>query len=73
MPIPAAYALSRSAAQETGQWVNGPYGFEALQGVSHWIPEEAPETLSHLLLEHLQAHGEYGTTANTPPTGSRIR
>ncbi|QIY93028.2 alpha/beta fold hydrolase [Streptomyces sp. S1D4-11] len=66
-------AFGPAAAQETGQWVQGPYRFEDLQGVSHWIPEEAPETLNHLLLEHLQAHGEYGTTAIAPPTDSRIR
>jgi pimeloyl-ACP methyl ester carboxylesterase len=51
-------AFGPAAAQETEQWVNGPYRFETLQGVSHWIPEEASETLSRLLLEHLQAHGE---------------
>ncbi|MEV7001025.1 alpha/beta hydrolase [Streptomyces sp. NPDC093982] len=52
-------AFGPAAAQETERWVKGPYRFETLQGVSHWIPEEAPETLSRLLLEHLQAHGEY--------------
>ncbi|MEU4466922.1 alpha/beta hydrolase [Streptomyces sp. NPDC024017] len=51
-------AFGPAAAQETEQWVNGPYRFETLQGVGHWIPEEASETLSRLLLEHLQAHGE---------------
>ncbi|KJK40717.1 haloalkane dehalogenase [Streptomyces variegatus] len=51
-------AFGPAAAQETEQWVDGPYRFETLQGVSHWIPEEAPETLSRLLLEHLQAHAE---------------
>ncbi|MFE9627881.1 alpha/beta fold hydrolase [Streptomyces sp. NPDC006527] len=51
-------AFGPVAAQETGRWVDGPYRFETLQGVSHWIPEEAPETLSRLLLEHLRAHGE---------------
>ncbi|MGR4853676.1 alpha/beta fold hydrolase [Streptomyces sp. LARHCF252] len=51
-------AFGPAAAQETEQWVSGPYRFETLQGVSHWIPEEASETLSRLLLEHLQAHGE---------------
>ncbi|MEU1321043.1 alpha/beta fold hydrolase [Streptomyces tibetensis] len=51
-------AFGPAVAQETEQWVNGPYRFETLQGVSHWVPEEAPETLSRLLLEHLQAHGE---------------
>jgi pimeloyl-ACP methyl ester carboxylesterase len=24
-----------------------------LEGVSHWIPEEAPDRLNELLLEHL--------------------
>jgi pimeloyl-ACP methyl ester carboxylesterase len=59
-------AFGAAAAQETGRWVNGPYRFETLQGVSHWVPEEAPETLSGLLLEHLRSHGEFGTTAHTP-------
>jgi pimeloyl-ACP methyl ester carboxylesterase len=66
-------AFGPAAAQETGQWVNGPYRFETLQGVSHWVPEEAPETLSRLLLEHLRAHGEYRTTANTPSVDSQKR
>ncbi|MFG2788332.1 alpha/beta fold hydrolase [Streptomyces sp. NPDC048419] len=52
-------AFGPAAAQETGRWVDGPYRFETLQGVSHWVPEEAPETLSRLLLEHLRAHGAY--------------
>ncbi|MFD8214338.1 alpha/beta fold hydrolase [Streptomyces sp. NPDC059697] len=51
-------AFGPAVAQETGRWVNGPYRFETLQGVSHWVPEEAPETLSRLLLQHLRAHGE---------------
>ncbi|MEU7059305.1 alpha/beta hydrolase [Streptomyces sp. NPDC046197] len=59
-------AFGPAAAQETGRWVNGPYRFETLQGVSHWVPEEAPGMLSRLLLEHLRAHGEYHTAANTP-------
>ncbi|MER6121907.1 alpha/beta hydrolase [Streptomyces sp. NPDC001795] len=52
-------AFGPAAAQETRRWVNGPYRFETLQGVGHWVPEEAPETLSHLLLGHLRAHGEH--------------
>lgn len=51
-------AFGPAAAQETGHWITGPYRFETLQGVSHWVPEEAPETLSRLLLDHLRAHGE---------------
>ncbi|MGW7410768.1 alpha/beta fold hydrolase [Streptomyces sp. NPDC054833] len=52
-------AFGPAAAQQTGQWVNGPYRFETLQGVSHWVPEEAPDALSRLLLEHLRAPGEH--------------
>ncbi|MFD7461277.1 MULTISPECIES: alpha/beta fold hydrolase [unclassified Streptomyces] len=52
-------AFGPAAAQETARWVDGPYRFETLPGVSHWIPEEAPDTLSRLLLDHLRAHGEH--------------
>jgi pimeloyl-ACP methyl ester carboxylesterase len=47
-------ALGRTAAEATGGHVQGPYRFVELQGVSHWVPEEAPEVLSQLLLEHLR-------------------
>ena len=50
-------ALGRTAAEATVQWVSGPYRFEVLAGVSHWIPETAPAELNRLLLEHLAAHG----------------
>jgi pimeloyl-ACP methyl ester carboxylesterase len=46
-------ALGRQAAEATAQWVSGPYRFEILEGVSHWIPEAAPQDLNRLLLEHL--------------------
>jgi pimeloyl-ACP methyl ester carboxylesterase len=46
-------ALGREAAEATAAYVEGPYRFEVLEGVSHWIPEEVPETLNALLLEHL--------------------
>ncbi|WP_051900063.1 alpha/beta fold hydrolase [Streptomyces aureus] len=50
-------AFGAAPARETGRWVEGPYRFEVLPGVSHWIPEEAPEALNRLLLDHLRAHG----------------
>jgi pimeloyl-ACP methyl ester carboxylesterase len=46
-------ALGREAAEATGEFVDGPYRFEVLDGVSHWIGEEAPDTLNALLLDHL--------------------
>jgi pimeloyl-ACP methyl ester carboxylesterase len=46
-------ALGREAADETAQHVDGPYRFEILEGVGHFIPEEAPDALNRLLLDHL--------------------
>ena len=46
-------ALGREAAEATAAFVEGPYRFEVLEGVSHWIPDQAGEILDRLLLEHL--------------------
>ena len=46
-------ALGATAARATGKYVTGPYQFQALEGRSHWLPEEAPETIAELLLAHL--------------------
>ena len=46
-------AFGRSAAEATRECVQGPYTFEVLENVSHWIPEMAPVELSELLLRHL--------------------
>ena len=46
-------ALGREGAEATAQYVDGPYRFEILEDVSHWVPEHAPEPLNHLLLQHL--------------------
>lgn len=47
-------ALGETAARATAAHVAGPYRFEVLTGVSHWIPEQAPDVLAGLLLEHLR-------------------
>ena len=49
-------ALGREAAEATAQHVEGEYRFEVLEGVSHWIAEEAPDRLNELLLDHLESH-----------------
>jgi pimeloyl-ACP methyl ester carboxylesterase len=49
-------ALGPVAAHATAAHVAAPYRFEVLHGVSHWVPEEAPDRLSPLILEHLAAH-----------------
>jgi pimeloyl-ACP methyl ester carboxylesterase len=46
-------ALGRTGANATGKYVTGSYQFEALEGYSHWLPEEAPEMVANLLLAHL--------------------
>lgn len=46
-------ALGRRAAESTAEWVAGRYTFVVLDGVSHWVPEEAPAELGRLLLDHL--------------------
>jgi pimeloyl-ACP methyl ester carboxylesterase len=47
-------ALSRVAAEMTAEFAAGRYVFAVMEGISHWIPEEAPEELTRLLLEHLR-------------------
>ena len=49
-------ALGRAAAEASAAFVEGPYRFEVLAGVGHWIPEEVPELLNKLLLDHLSSH-----------------
>lgn len=44
--------LGRVAAEGTAAQVEGPYRFVALEGVSHWIPEQAPDDLVGHLLTH---------------------
>lgn len=60
VPVPALLvwsdgdtAVSRAAVEGNATWMTGPYRFEVLPGVSHWIPDEAPDALADLLLEHL--------------------
>ena len=52
----ADVALGREAAEGTAAEVTGPYRFEVLDGVSHWIPELAADALDALLLDHLGSH-----------------
>jgi len=48
-------ALGRFGAEATAAYVDAPYRFEVLPGVSHWIADEAPDQLTRWLLEHLAA------------------
>ncbi|HEY3941414.1 MAG TPA: alpha/beta hydrolase [Acidimicrobiales bacterium] len=46
-------ALGRAAAEGTSEFVAGRYVFAVMEGISHWVPEQAPEELARLILEHL--------------------
>lgn len=54
----ADQALCIDGALLTEDYVEGPYRFEVLEGVSHWIPEVAAEALSALLLDHIGSYSE---------------
>ncbi|MFJ7905174.1 alpha/beta fold hydrolase [Streptomyces sp. NPDC096198] len=49
-------ALGREAAQNTEDFIDGPYRFESLEGASHWLPEEVPDLVVPLVLDHLAEH-----------------
>lgn len=49
-------AFGSTAALATEKHVTGPYRFEMLEGVSHWIPEEAGIELTRLIFQHLLAN-----------------
>lgn len=46
-------ALGRTAAEQTGAHVSGPYRFEVLPGLTHWLPEQAPEVVADLVLDRV--------------------
>ncbi|MGY1745337.1 alpha/beta fold hydrolase [Blastococcus sp. SYSU D00695] len=46
-------AIGRIAAEGCGEYVTGDYRFVELAGVSHWIPEEAPEALARAILDRV--------------------
>jgi len=62
IPVPTLYvwsdgdrAIGPQGAALTPDFVTGPYTYAVLAGISHWIPEEAPEQLDALLATHFHA------------------
>jgi len=49
-------AIGADAAHACEEHVDGPFRFEVLEGVDHWIPEKAADQLNRLLLSHLGAN-----------------
>ncbi|AHD23869.1 hypothetical protein Y013_18300 [Rhodococcus pyridinivorans SB3094] len=50
-------AIGSAGVDATAHYVSGRYRRETLVGTSHWIPDEEPEKLARLVLEHIAAHG----------------
>jgi pimeloyl-ACP methyl ester carboxylesterase len=53
-------AIGPQGAALTPRFVAGPYTYEVLKGVSHWIPDEAPEQLAKLLARHFESASPAG-------------
>ncbi|EFV14170.1 alpha/beta fold hydrolase [Segniliparus rugosus] len=52
----ADVAISPVAMRRAGRGVDGPFRLEMLPGVSHWIPDEKPEVVADLVLQHIAEH-----------------
>jgi pimeloyl-ACP methyl ester carboxylesterase len=48
--------VGRVAAEGTVDFVAAPFSFEVFPGVGHFAADQAPERVSELLLQHVQAH-----------------
>jgi pimeloyl-ACP methyl ester carboxylesterase len=46
--------LGRAATEATAQFVDAPYRLEVLDGVSHWLPELAPDRIADLVTAHVR-------------------
>jgi pimeloyl-ACP methyl ester carboxylesterase len=49
-------ALKEKCARICGDYVVADYRFEILEGASHWLLDEQPETVADLVLHWLRAH-----------------
>lgn len=49
-------ALTRQCTLHAADHVAGPYTFVELRGVSHWIPDAAPDQLAELVRAHAAGH-----------------
>ena len=52
--VPELRGYSPAAALLTRKWVKGEYEFKSLSDQSHWIPEQAPELLAHMIKKFIK-------------------
>ena len=48
-------AIGRAVAERCAQYVEGPYRFVELNGVSHWIPDQAPVELARAVVDRVRS------------------
>lgn len=48
------WAIGRASAEACADHVTGPFRFVELDGISHWIPEEAPGDLADAILQRVR-------------------
>ena len=46
--------LGRAGIEASAQFVDAPYRLEVLDGISHWIPELAPDRVAELVTAHVK-------------------
>jgi len=51
----ADHSVGASAARWTADFVTGPFRFEIVSGVGHFITDEAPDIVTAHVLEHIAA------------------
>jgi pimeloyl-ACP methyl ester carboxylesterase len=49
------FALTEEQMTASAQYVEGPWRYERLEGIGHWMQLEAPDEVNRLLLEHLES------------------
>ncbi|HEX3200468.1 MAG TPA: alpha/beta hydrolase, partial [Actinomycetes bacterium] len=49
------FALTEAQMTLSEPYVNGPWRYERIDNVDHWVPVHAPDQLNRLLLEFLGA------------------
>jgi pimeloyl-ACP methyl ester carboxylesterase len=61
IPVPTTFvwsdgdvAVARRGAERTGRWVDAPYDLVVLEGVTHWIPTQAPEACAAAVLSRIE-------------------
>jgi pimeloyl-ACP methyl ester carboxylesterase len=47
------FALSEAQMTGSERYVDGPWRYERIEGVDHWVPVHAPDRLNRLLLDFL--------------------